>query len=150
MSGQREEVLGALISLTPPPEGGNYWVAKQDKINQFFPPGDPRARYEIDWSFGPFKDPATVHAKLIFGLHQVTGYVDTTTWEAGISVTVAGINLGTIYGNLKDGIGIKVDLFVAKGELRFYLKNGNEVWVHFDVKIIFDGHFKDDVKIFSV
>lgn len=60
-----------------------------------------------------------------------------------------GISLGTIYGNLKDGVGVNVDLWVASGSLRFYLKNGNELWIHVDIKISFDGSFSGDYKIIS-
>ena len=60
-----------------------------------------------------------------------------------------GISLGTIYGNLKDGVGVNVDLWVASGSLRFYLKNGNELWIHLDIKVSFDGSFSGDYKIIS-
>jgi hypothetical protein len=76
--------------------------------------------------------------------------VEVATKEIGVSVTLAGITLGNIYGNLNDGVGIDINLLVAKGSLRFYLKNGNEVWIHFDVSIVFDGSYKDDVKILTI
>lgn len=60
-----------------------------------------------------------------------------------------GIDLGTIHGNLKDGVVLKVNIFVAKGEIRFYLKNGNELWVSLSLKIKFDGSFEGDYKIIS-
>jgi hypothetical protein len=62
---------------------------------------------------------------------------------------VVGISLGTIYGNLKDGVGVKIDIFVAKGSLKFYLKNGNELWIHVDIKVTFDGSFDGDYKIIT-
>jgi len=34
-----------------------------------------------------------------------------------------------LYGNLKDGIVLKVNVLVAKGDVKLYLKNGNEVWI---------------------
>ncbi|GIJ91918.1 hypothetical protein Asppvi_010893 [Aspergillus pseudoviridinutans] len=85
-----------------------------------------------------------------FGVVTIAGYVDTTTYEASVSVSVIGINIGTLSGNLQDGITLKVNLIAAKGELRFYLKNGNEVWLHVDLNIIFDGEYNDDVKIISL
>jgi hypothetical protein len=51
---------------------------------------------------------------------------------------------------VKDGVVGEIDLFLAKGEIRIYLKNGNEVWLHYDVKVKFDGHFKDDVKLLTI
>ncbi|KAH2979111.1 hypothetical protein KXV25_004000, partial [Aspergillus fumigatus] len=80
----------------------------------------------------------------------VSGYVDTSTYEASISVSVIGINIGTLSGNLHDGITLKVNLIAVKGELRFYLKNGNELWLHVDLKVVFDGSYNDDVKIISL
>ena len=83
-------------------------------------------------------------------ISQVEGYVDLSTLEIGVSVSVAGVNLGDIYGNLQDGVGVKIDLFVAKGEIKFYLKNGNEIWVHVSVQITFDGSYEGDYKIVSI
>ena len=60
-----------------------------------------------------------------------------------------GISLGNIYGSLKDGVGVDVDLFVAKGSIKFYLKNGNELWVNLQLSITFDGSYDGDYKIIS-
>jgi hypothetical protein len=65
-------------------------------------------------------------------------------------VSILGINVGNIFGNLKDGVGVKVDLFLAKGSIKIYLKNGNEVWVHLDIKVKFDGSFDGDYKILTI
>jgi hypothetical protein len=67
-----------------------------------------------------------------------------------LTISIAGINVGNIYGNLNDGVVLKVNLLVASGEIRFYLKNGNEVWVHLDVKIVFDGNYEGDYKIITI
>ncbi|CAJ0538541.1 Ff.00g066020.m01.CDS01 [Fusarium sp. VM40] len=130
-----DQNVGAIISLTPPDEGDNIWEAKQVDIARSLPPGDIQGRQSIDWSFGPIK---------------ITGYVDTNTFEIGVSISIVGINVGNIFGNLKDGVGLKVNLFVAKGEIRIYLKNGNEIWVHLDIKVTFDGSFEGDYKILSI
>lgn len=47
-------------------------------------------------------------------------------------------------------MGVDVDLLLAKGSIKVYLKNGNEVWVHLDVKVVFDGSFDGDYKIVSI
>ncbi|KAL4728763.1 hypothetical protein ACLX1H_003162 [Fusarium chlamydosporum] len=114
-----DQNVGAIVSLTPPEEGDNIWEAKQVNLARSLPPGNVQGRHEIDWSFGPIK---------------ITGYLDTDTYEIGVSISIVGINVGNIFGNLKDGVGLKVDLFVAKGEVKLYLKNGNELWVHLDIK----------------
>ncbi|KAJ5506827.1 hypothetical protein LT330_007836 [Penicillium expansum] len=85
-----------------------------------------------------------------FGVLTVSGYVDTGTYEASISVSVLGISLGTLSGSLKTGISVTVNLIAVKGEVRFYLKNSNELWVHLDLSVVFDGHYVDDVKIITV
>ena len=65
-------------------------------------------------------------------------------------MSIAGVNVGTVYGNLIDGVALNLDLFSAKGEIRFYLKNGNEIWTHVDIQIRFDGNFAGDYKIIVV
>lgn len=67
-----------------------------------------------------------------------------------MTVTVVGINVGALYGNLKDSVELKIDLFVVNGEIQFYLKNGNEIWIHLDLKVKFDGHYEGDYKILSI
>ncbi|VUC28272.1 unnamed protein product [Clonostachys rosea] len=130
-----QQTVGAIISLSAPEEGDNVWEARQVDQVLNLPPGDIQGRVTIDWSFGPVK---------------ITGYVDTNTFEIGVSVSILGINIGNIFGNLKDGVGIKVDLFLAKGSIKIYLKNGNEVWVHLDVSVKFDGTFQGDYKIITI
>jgi hypothetical protein len=48
---------------------------------------------------------------------------------------------------MRDGVVLKVDLFAAVGQIRLYLKNGNELWVYIGVKITFDGAYEGDYKI---
>jgi hypothetical protein len=61
-----------------------------------------------------------------------------------------GISLGNIYGDLRDGSSLKIDLFHATGSLRFYLKNGNEFWTGLDIKVKFNGSFEGDYKIITI
>ncbi|KAF5659831.1 hypothetical protein FHETE_9261 [Fusarium heterosporum] len=134
MSGEDEYTVGAVVRLDSPEKGDNVWTARQVGLALNLPPRDVEGRHGIDWSFGPLK---------------ITGYVDTTTLGLGISVSVAGVSIGNIYGSLKDGVGLDVDLFAAQGSLKFYLKNGNEIWVTLDLKIRFDGHYTGEHKIIS-
>lgn len=48
-------ILGAIISLTAPSDGGNVWTATQTEVQHSLPPGDIAGRHEIDWGFGPIK-----------------------------------------------------------------------------------------------
>jgi hypothetical protein len=67
--------------------------------------------------------------------------------QIGVEVHILGIHLGPFYGNLKDGLIINVDLFVMKGQVRFYLRNGNENWV----KVALRGvtNYEKEIKLFS-
>ncbi|KYK54456.1 hypothetical protein DCS_06414 [Drechmeria coniospora] len=132
-----ETNIGAIVILTAPEEGENVWIATQTEVAHNLPPPAPgrgKGRKEFSWSFGPVK---------------LTGYIDTDTYEIGLIISVLGINLGNIYGNIKEGVVVKVNLGLAKGQLKFYLKNGNELWVHIDIKVLFDGSFHGDYKIIS-
>ncbi|KAK7736124.1 hypothetical protein SLS53_007151 [Cytospora paraplurivora] len=60
---------------------------------------------------------------------------------------IAGTYIGLFSGNLKDGFGVNVNLFVVKGEFNFYLKNGSDVWIHQDYAITFGGRYEGDYKI---
>ncbi|KAE8158548.1 hypothetical protein BDV40DRAFT_304121 [Aspergillus tamarii] len=80
----------------------------------------------------------------------LVGYIDTSTLEAGIRLEVFGAHILNLFGNLKDGIVGRIDLFLAKGEIRLYLKNGKEVWLRYDVNVRFDGHFQDDIKLLTI
>lgn len=63
---------------------------------------------------------------------------------------IAQVYIGIIEGSLKDGVNVKLNLSQEKGELRFYLKNGNEVWIHTDVQITFNGDYQTDYKLLSI
>ncbi|KAF4269338.1 hypothetical protein KXW98_002700 [Aspergillus fumigatus] len=131
---------GAIVKLNQPAAGifSATQISDAEAVSsalQVAPKPDVRI------NFGPLS---------FFGIVTVSGYVDTSTYEASISVSVIGINIGTLSGNLHDGITLKVNLIAVKGELRFYLKNGNELWLHVDLKVVFDGSYNDDVKIISL
>lgn len=89
----------------------------------------------VQWSFGPI---------------YTSGSIDTSTYGFKVSVSILGIALGdTIEGNLKDGVKVDFNLFAAIGGLKYYIKNGNEVWINVDVKVKFDGSFSGDYKLIS-
>lgn len=77
---------------------------------------------------------------------QVTGYLNNEDLSVGVGVSVVGINLGPVYGNVKDGIGLNADLFVVRGEIRFHQKNQNAFWVYLKVDT-FNGRFEGEYKI---
>ncbi|KAK3934644.1 hypothetical protein QBC46DRAFT_426506 [Diplogelasinospora grovesii] len=135
MATSAETNVGAIVNLTQSSEDQTVWEATQTEVLRNLPPGDIKGRKQIAWSFGPV---------------NIVGYVDTDTFEVGVSVTVAGINVGAIYGNLKDGVILKINLLVVKGQIKLYLKNGNEVWINLSLKITFDGSYSGDYKIVTI
>jgi len=57
----------------------------------------------------------------------MTGYVDTNTYDITVGIDIVGIKVDNIHRNLKDGVGLNIDMFLAKGQIKHYLKNGNEL-----------------------
>lgn len=80
----------------------------------------------------------------------MTGSINTSTFAISVNISILGIDLGGFDGNLVDGLIIKVDLTAVKGEVRFYLKNGNEVWVGVKLSVIFDGKYETEAKIITI
>jgi hypothetical protein len=67
-----------------------------------------------------------------------------------VDASVLGISLGSFNGNLKDGLVIKVDLFMVKGEVRFFMRNGNQVWVGLKLSVTFDGKYETEAKLITI
>ncbi|KAI4601722.1 hypothetical protein KJ359_011854 [Pestalotiopsis sp. 9143b] len=151
----------ALINLTGP-EGdysAEYTAEQQDvSIDTTLEENEdyPRDNRDISWSFGPIqvrlqKSSSTSRASLADpASQQYEGVFDANSFEISVVETIAGISIGPIKGNLKDGVGLKLNLNSAKGQTKFYLKNGNEIWTHIDVRIRWNGSYEKDVKLFSI
>ncbi|WKT53670.1 hypothetical protein QSH57_004254 [Fusarium oxysporum f. sp. vasinfectum] len=124
---------GVVLERTQTKDGYNL-VQKEhtDALRRDLPDGTPT----IDWALGPVR---------------VRGYVNPTTFGITVSVDVSGINLGTLRGDLKNGgLMINLNLFVANGEIKLFLKNGNEVWIRLHLKVTFDGTFDKEVKLIEI
>ncbi|KAM0489647.1 hypothetical protein ACHAP8_012364 [Fusarium lateritium] len=131
MSGN--EITAATVNVKEPEDGDNVWKIEQVEV-ETLSYDDSGNSHTLDWSFGPFK---------------LNGFLDTDTLDITVSPTLTGINGGTIAGNLKDGVVMKYNLLTTVGETRLYLKNGNETWVHLDLKVKFDGHFEGDYRLLT-
>ncbi|KAF4448895.1 hypothetical protein F53441_7757 [Fusarium austroafricanum] len=124
---------GATVTLNTPQDGDIMYTVQQNEFKEAEYGGEGNKTI-FDWSFGPVMN---------------QGCIDLNTYEIKITPTYNGIQAGTLDGSLKDGMGINLDLFTAKGSQRWYLKNGNEIWTNLDIKIVFDGSFQGDYKIMS-
>jgi hypothetical protein len=54
-------------------------------------------------------------------------------------VYVLGVNLGQFYGNLTEGLVIKLNLFIIQGEIKLYLQDGakgKDVWIKVNVNVL--------------
>ncbi|KFA66251.1 hypothetical protein S40285_09658 [Stachybotrys chlorohalonatus IBT 40285] len=78
---------------------------------------------------------------------QLVGYVDIETLKIGVSFEAFGAHILNLYGNLKDGVVGRIDLFLASGEIHLYLETENEVWLQFNVEVKFDGNFRDEIQL---
>lgn len=128
-------ITGALISVKEPEEG----VYEVEQLHQDIrlpkpAPGLGKDRHDIRWKWGPV---------------TIVGYVVKSTLEIGVEAWVAGIKIGTFYGSLKKGLVIRVNLFIAKGEIKFYLKNGKEIWVYVSLSVL-GKKWSTDQKIYTI
>ncbi|KAJ4246577.1 hypothetical protein NW762_013518 [Fusarium torreyae] len=124
----------AVVNLQAPEEGDTTWTVEQVEVEQQEEEEQAENTKSIDWGHGP--------------IHNV-GTLNLDTFEIKVNLDYVGIRAGTVQGNLKDGLGVNIDLFAARGEQKFYLKNGNELWTYVDIRVTFDGLFSGDYKIFS-
>lgn len=68
----------------------------------------------------------------------------------GINPVFNGIYTGAVTGSLKDGVSIRINLFTMKGAAKFYLRNGNQLWIRLDQYSSFIGSYEDDYKILTL
>lgn len=104
----------------------------------------------IDFGIGPIivstKPPARNFAP---NDEQLSGYVDISNFGAGVELTLFGISLGSFYGNLKDGLGVSIDVIAAKGGVKIYLKD-DAVGVNVQLTPIWGSGINIEQKIFDL
>lgn len=82
---------------------------------------------------------------------KVTGYIDLDIYNIVVLPTICGIKLGDEFSeNLVDGMTIKFQIVAANGALKYYLKNGDEVWTNIDIQTTFAGTYEGDYKIITL
>ena len=80
---------------------------------------------------------------------QLTGYVDTTNYGVGLEVKLFGISLGTFYGDLKQGLGISINVLAATGEIKLTLEDG-AVWVTIQLTPVWGPGVNIHEKLFDI
>jgi hypothetical protein len=65
-----------------------------------------------------------------------------------VTVSLLGIGLGTFYASFSQGVVLEVNLFLAKGTLRFYVQD-SALLVDVNVSLTFDGGIKETYTIYS-
>ncbi|KAI1198607.1 hypothetical protein F5X97DRAFT_323313 [Nemania serpens] len=121
---------GAIVHITQTEDG-----YKIDQVETLSPPrvGGPKERIPFKFDFGPI---------------TISGWIDTSSLAVHVEVAVLGISVGTYDFNLNDGLTLSINLIVASGTIRFYGKNGNELWMYYKLTAPFI-NWEDDVKVIS-
>ncbi len=72
-----------------------------------------------------------------------------SNFGVGLEVKLFGISLGTFYGNLKEGLGVSIDVLAAKGEVKVYLFDGG-VWVKIQLTPVWGSGINTEHKLFDL
>ena len=111
-------------------------------------------RFEIKDEFGPAEvrpclELLSARILTIPLLGQMIGYVDRDTYDAGIVLFVAGIQIGPFYGNLEESgeeIRINLELRAVTGHVVLCLSDDNEVYTRYSLTVklggVWDGQHK--------
>ncbi|KAI1314193.1 hypothetical protein F5Y03DRAFT_336375 [Xylaria venustula] len=130
MANDSQYQVGAIVHITQTKDG-----YKIDQVETLTPPrvGGPKEQIPFKFDFGPVK---------------ISGWVDITSLAVHVEVLVLGISVGTYDFNLNNGLTLTIDLIVVSGTIRFYGKNGNELWMYYKLSSpLFN--WEDDVKVLS-
>ena len=137
---------------------GSYTVTQADTGSALPPSAHLEAlgvsaenRLGLNFSIGPITVRAISSSSdtAMTDYEQITGYLDTSNFGLGVEAKLFGISLGTFYGNLKEGLGITIDVLAAKGSLNFYLKD-SALWVKVSLDPIWGSGINIDQKIFDI
>ena len=138
--------------------GPNIYTVTQAQGGSNLPPSshlaalgaDVNGQHGIDFGIGPISvSTETPEQNTAPNREQLTGYVDTTNYGIGVEIKLFGISLGSFYGNLKEGLGISIDVIAAKGKVNLYLKD-NAVWVNIQLTPIWGSGINIDQKLFDL
>ncbi|KAI1657176.1 hypothetical protein F4813DRAFT_396430 [Daldinia decipiens] len=129
MASSTQYQSGAIVHITQTEKG-----YKVEQVKLFEPP--------------PFKQPRDGRIDINFNIGPISahGWIDTNSLAVHLELSVLGISIGAADFDLEKGFEIGVDLSVISGKIRFYGKNGSELWMRYELKALFQT-WEDDVKI---
>ncbi|GAD95696.1 conserved hypothetical protein [Paecilomyces variotii No. 5] len=64
---------------------------------------------------------------------RVAGYLVKSTHEIGVEIYVFTNKLGNFFGNVRDNLVIEGNTYLWRGNIKFYVKNGHELWIEYDI-----------------
>ncbi|CAE6421725.1 unnamed protein product [Rhizoctonia solani] len=139
------------MSTELPPEGEPFDSLEQWLEGHYDP--ETGAFVRIEQSLvGSFQQKQPWVVELAFGPLIIRIVVDldnlSVTLEAYVQVPFHGrVKLGSVKGTLKDGVTLSFNALVAKGFVSVFLKNGNELWIKYEVSSRFFPTIKGEHKI---
>ncbi|KAL7623559.1 hypothetical protein AAE478_007242 [Parahypoxylon ruwenzoriense] len=80
---------------------------------------------------------------LDLGVVHVKGRIDVV---AGM---VIGIKAGSFKFSFDEGLRLEIRLILAKGEIRFHIKNRRELWADVKLKLVLGGGLSESIEIIS-
>jgi hypothetical protein len=81
---------------------------------------------------------------------QISGFVDLDNYDVEAEVYVRKYAVGVFKCNLKVKCEININVVLAKGTVRLYLKNKHEVWLLAKLSLPFGKSFSVDKKVFDL
>lgn len=67
------------------------------------------------------------------------GWIDLQTLTINVTIYVAGIKIGEIVGEVRNGIEIIIDGLLVKGSIKIFTKSGKDVWVQLSLTVFGKG-----------
>lgn len=100
-------------------------------------------------------DVATTFDIHFAGILELKGTIDTDTLNVDVALyatlpVLGNLKLAEASGNLNDGVTLTFNAAVASGTVKLYLKNGNEVWLQFNVSTLLATSVQGDVKVLTL
>ncbi|QRV73254.1 hypothetical protein RhiJN_01268 [Ceratobasidium sp. AG-Ba] len=94
----------------------------------------------FSWGFGPLVCKGVVNTALLSLSGVLTAHIP----------FIGSIKLAELAGDLKTGIETGINVFVAEGRARLYLKDGNQIWLSLELSSKFFPTIKGEYKLITI